>query len=271
MRYKAVFCDLGGTLLDDNKNLSNKAKDVVKRYVEKGGVFVINTGGTHVTATKYARQLPIGNQKISIISLQGAMIKDRDGVILHTAKIESEVAVEIIDELLAKGLYVQAHDEEVVLVNEEDEVSLDYQKKSDVELKAVGNISKYLKETKTCPLKIFAEINPSEADEYLKAFEKYRKRGVNFRVGKEKFLEFVSVKAGKYNGLKKACEIYGIDVCDVMAIGDNANDVDAVSQAGFGVVVRNAKEKVKSVASYVCESNNDDGAVKTIEKYCLID
>lgn len=269
MKYKAVFCDLGGTLLDDDKNLSNKAKDVIKRYVEKGGIFVINTGGTHVTATKYERQLALGNQKIKIISLQGAMIKGSDGKILHTAKIENEIAIEIIDKLLLRGLYVQAHDEDCVLVKEEDEASLDYKKKSDVTLKAVGNLSKYLRKTNTCPLKIFAEIDPKEADEYLKAFESYKDKGVTFRVGKEKFLEFVSSKAGKYNGMKKACEIFGLSTNDVMAIGDNANDFDAVQKAGFGVAVANGKEQVKAVASYVCESNNDDGAVKTIEKYCL--
>ena len=270
MRYKAVFCDLGGTLLDDAKNVSSKAKEIVGRYVDEGGIFVINTGGAHVTAQKYAKQLPINHQKISVISLQGAMIKDRDGVVLHIAKIDNAVAVEIIDELLLRGLYVQAHDEEVVLVNEYDEESKDYQKKSDVTIKAVGNVAQYLKETGVCPLKIFAPIQPSDEDEYLKAFEKYRARGVNFRVGKERFLEFVSTSAGKANGMKKVCSIYGINVCDVMAIGDNANDVDAVEVAGFGVAVQNAKETVKSIASYVCESNNDDGAVKTIEKYCLL-
>ena len=269
MKYKAIFCDLGGTLLDDDKNISTKTKQVVKKYVEQGGIFIVNTGGTHVTATKYARSLPIERQKISIISLQGAMIKDQDGKVLHTAKIENSTAVEIINKLLSQGLYVQAHDEEEVLVNEEDEKSKDYQRKSDVKLKAVGNIADYLAETKIRPLKIFAEIKKEDADHYLKAFESYKEKGVIFRVGKEKFLEFVSSNAGKGNGMRKVCESYGISIMDVIAFGDNENDVDAIAQAGFGIAVANAKDTVKSVASYVCESNNDDGVAKSIEKYCL--
>ena len=54
-----------------------------------------------------------------------------------------------------------------------------------------------------------------------------------------------------------------------MACGDGDNDIAMLKEVGFGVAMANAEEKVKAVADYITESNNDEGAAKAIEKFVL--
>ena len=56
---------------------------------------------------------------------------------------------------------------------------------------------------------------------------------------------------------------------EMIAFGDNYNDITMIGYAGLGVAMGNAEEDVKKIANYVCESNDDDGVAKTLEKYVL--
>jgi hypothetical protein len=63
--------------------------------------------------------------------------------------------------------------------------------------------------------------------------------------------------------------LLGVDKSEVMAFGDNGNDMEMIRESGFGVAVANARAEVKAVADYVCESNDEDGVAKTIRKFCF--
>ena len=55
-----------------------------------------------------------------------------------------------------------------------------------------------------------------------------------------------------------------------MAIGDNSNDVPMIEAAGVGVAVANATDEAKAAADYVCEADNNAGAVaEAIERFVL--
>lgn len=64
-------------------------------------------------------------------------------------------------------------------------------------------------------------------------------------------------------------KMLGIRREEIMACGDGDNDIAMLKEVGFGVAMANAEEKVKAVADYITESNNDEGAAKAIEKFVL--
>lgn len=66
----------------------------------------------------------------------------------------------------------------------------------------------------------------------------------------------------KYFGVKKACELLGISVKDVAAIGDSDNDEMMIRECGWGVAVGNAFEGTKRAASYVAEGKDGAGVVE---------
>ncbi len=64
-------------------------------------------------------------------------------------------------------------------------------------------------------------------------------------------------------------EQLGIDREELIAFGDNYNDMTMIGYAGMGVAMGNGEAEVKKIANYVCESNDEDGIAKTLEKYVL--
>jgi Cof subfamily protein (haloacid dehalogenase superfamily) len=74
-------------------------------------------------------------------------------------------------------------------------------------------------------------------------------------------------KASALNLLLKTNYDFGME--NIMAFGDNYNDIEMVKQVGFGVAVANAKEEVKAVADEITASHKEDGVAIMIEKYLL--
>jgi hypothetical protein len=57
-----------------------------------------------------------------------------------------------------------------------------------------------------------------------------------------------------------------IDLKEVVAFGDNYNDIEMLKHAGLGIAVGNAKPEVKEVANLITESNVNDGVAIQLEK-----
>ena len=50
-----------------------------------------------------------------------------------------------------------------------------------------------------------------------------------------------------------------IDMKDVMAFGDNGNDLSMLEMAGVSVAMGNSDDEIKEKCDYVCKDNNHDG------------
>ena len=63
--------------------------------------------------------------------------------------------------------------------------------------------------------------------------------------------------------------MWGIKPEEIVAFGDDLNDIDMLGYAGVGVVMDNALEQVKTVADYICDTNDNDGLAKWLEENVL--
>ncbi len=70
-------------------------------------------------------------------------------------------------------------------------------------------------------------------------------------------------------GVRKAAGMLGIATEDIMAIGDNENDIGMIRSAGIGVAVGNATQALKEVADYVCEKEEAAGVAEAVERFFL--
>ena len=82
-------------------------------------------------------------------------------------------------------------------------------------------------------------------------------------------LEITEKLASKKDSLEKLCTYLNVDSSNVLAIGDNGNDVEMLKWAGVGVAMQNAVVQAKEVANFICEDNNHDGAAHFLEEYLL--
>jgi hypothetical protein len=80
---------------------------------------------------------------------------------------------------------------------------------------------------------------------------------------------FVEVSAGgihKGSGVASLCGVLGIDRADVVAFGDELNDVEMIAWAGLGVAMGNAADVAKDAADEICPTNDQDGVAVVLER-----
>ena len=73
----------------------------------------------------------------------------------------------------------------------------------------------------------------------------------------------------KGRALKEICRYCGADVSCSIAFGDSMNDAEMLLAAGIGVAMGNAEPEVKELADRVCESVDDDGVARELERMGL--
>ena len=85
----------------------------------------------------------------------------------------------------------------------------------------------------------------------------------------EDLYRFANINAVKWKAIKAVSDFYNIDTNMFVAFGDDKNDLEMIKNCGIGIAVENAIDEVKNVAKYICETNNNDGVAKWLEKYIL--
>ena len=70
----------------------------------------------------------------------------------------------------------------------------------------------------------------------------------------------------KASGVRKICELLGIGMNEVAAVGDSLNDSLLLQAAGIGVAMGNAEKAIKDIADLVTDSNEEEGVAKFIQQ-----
>jgi hydroxymethylpyrimidine pyrophosphatase-like HAD family hydrolase len=80
-------------------------------------------------------------------------------------------------------------------------------------------------------------------------------------------LELLHPTASKWHALARLAAQRGITPEEILAIGDDYNDLDMIRHAGLGIAMGNAVEAVRDIADHVTGSNADDGLVQALERF----
>ena len=59
----------------------------------------------------------------------------------------------------------------------------------------------------------------------------------------------------------------GVDIADVIAVGDSDNDSTMIEKAGLGLAVANSCDALKELADYICEESRSYGVLEVIRRY----
>ena len=83
------------------------------------------------------------------------------------------------------------------------------------------------------------------------------------------YAEILAKNTNKWSAINELIGRLGISKDEVIAIGDNFNDIEMIKNAGLGIAMNNGSPFAKEVAKIVAPSNNEDGVAKVIEKFVL--
>jgi Cof subfamily protein (haloacid dehalogenase superfamily) len=83
------------------------------------------------------------------------------------------------------------------------------------------------------------------------------------------YLDITHLKASKGLFIETLLSYFSVDRKEVATIGDGGNDLAMFKQSGMSIAMGNATDELKRQATYVTDSNEEDGFAKAVEKYVL--
>ena len=93
------------------------------------------------------------------------------------------------------------------------------------------------------------------------------KDDLNVYRSKDTYLELSPKAISKAKALKILHEKYDIKRKEIIAFGDNYNDVEMLDYVGIGVAVENARKEAKKVANYVTKHHKENGVAIALKKF----
>ncbi len=269
-KIELIGTDLEGTLLDDNKELSEETLSALKNAYEKGIHIVPITGRPLKGVPKCVRNL---EQIEYIISSNGANIYDvKNERELISFSIDSEKSRLLIDELrqldcmfepFGDGAgYAEKNVFDYYISTFKGTPLEDYFFSSRI---VCDSYEELFDGKSRCADEIF--VNCAEAkirDSVIELTEKLG--GLQYCNLGDRFIEITKEGTDKGAALRAICDYLRIDVNNTIAFGDGENDLQFMQAAGIAVAMENAFPIIKQNADIITKTNNENGVAKIINE-----
>lgn len=248
---KMVVTDLDGTLLKNDKSISTYTETVINQLRNKNVLFVVATARP-IRAVKAF--LPWLSYDAAIFH-NGAVVMDHEILLKNLGiKNSGKIVNSILNGNPNYKIAVESNDVMYSNFNaEEIWAGIDYIKTAD-----------------------FKELNHSYAEkiivdahstEEMNTLKKYITDDLYLLPSENRIITIHNIQSTKMNGIKTLAERYDISPSQIVAFGDDYNDIDMLKSCGMGVAVENALPEVKMAAKGIAESNEQDGVAKWLKQF----
>ncbi|HZK33182.1 MAG TPA: Cof-type HAD-IIB family hydrolase [Tissierellaceae bacterium] len=264
--YKLIAMDLDGTLLNDNKEITQENLKLINLLDEKGYEIVIATGRRYWSAKQLTRGI---NNHITILANNGNIVRhSSDDKEIITKYLNLDDFRTIMKEGKKRNLYPIIHIDDfhggidvIIELDEDNENYYNYLKNSS-RFKQVKN---YL-DIKNNILTVVYVGEKNELNDFhlniLKEYPNLYNSHImeNIAVA-EALLEIMHPQGTKWLSLLEYATSINIKREEIIAIGDDNNDIEMIKNAGLGIAMKNATEAVKAVTEHITEKDNNESGV----------
>lgn len=270
MNYKLICSDIDGTLLNKDRQLSERTITAMKNVDSNVPIILISS---RMPKAMRHLQAELDILKQPMIAYNGGLIltyEQEKPTTLLSIEIAIETAQSIIHFLGETSVHTSLYNADEWYVPEMDYWAKREQNNTKVDptVADLHAICKSWKKEEKGPHKIMCMGKEEEIQLLVNWLEKNYSESLHFYRSKPTYLEIASKKISKLSALSTLLDHqYDINLEEVMAFGDNYNDVEMIQGVGLGVAVENAKPEVKAVANELTDTNKEDGVAKVIERY----
>jgi Cof subfamily protein (haloacid dehalogenase superfamily) len=268
---KLLIVDIDGTIAGESNQVSTRVKQAIQAARDRGVRVGIATGRMYKSALRFHQEIAAD---MPIIAYQGAWIQDpATGVIHRHSPVPVDIARELIDYFEQPSLFdklsIHVYRDDCLYVREINPDTELYIGRSGIGVTPVPDLRTLLTER---PTKILAMSEDTALIQDLLADlrRKYSADRLHITTSVPIFLETTHSGIDKGNAIDYVAQnLLGITAANVLAIGDNYNDVEMLAYAGIGVAMGNAPSDVQSQADWVAPDVSADGVAAAIEKFIL--
>ncbi len=287
--YKLVAIDLDGTLLNSYGDITKRNENIIKEIISNGIEVVLTSGRTNSAIENFALQ--IGADRY-LISGNGAVVYDlHDRKTIYNKYLSKEKVLLISKICEENTVYYNIYTEHSIITKSLNFNTLYYhsenKKKAEsqrTQINIVENIPKYIEKMensnflkitvcdkdKTIFNGILTKLKENKQVDVLEVSHMSRKI-VQFGTEEELieyyYTEITNKNVNKWNALKFLADKLKIKQEEIMAIGDNVNDIEMIKNAGYGIAMGNSSPQVKKYAKEVTLTNDEEGVAEILKRH----
>ena len=284
---KLIASDLDGTLLQDDGSISKETVRMIKKAEQQGIRFMVATGRSYNSAKQAVNRAGL---HVPILCMNGANLYDDEDQLLIDTPFDVPMAKEIVNAVDTNKIYLEMYTSNGVYAPEKDqfvEMLLTILREkfvgyTDEQIKAHIN-QRFQEETFTFTDDFISVLDDPTVTPYKLLAFSFDKGDLNalrqtfanrddLYVTSSGFdnVEFNHKEATKGHALLAYAKTLGITPDEIMAIGDNENDLPMLTNVKYGVAMDNASDLIKAHVNYTTASNNQHGVKQAIEQALTI-
>jgi Cof subfamily protein (haloacid dehalogenase superfamily) len=268
---KLLIVDIDGTIAGESNQVSTRVKQAIQAARAQGVRVGIATGRMYKSALRFHHEI---EADMPIIAYQGAWIQDPATGITHRhCPVPVDIAKELIDYFeqphLLDELSIHVYRDDCLYVRGINPDTELYISRSGIGVTPVTDLRTVLTDR---PTKLLAMSEDIDLIQHLlqDLRQRYSSEQLHITTSVPIFLETTQSGIDKGNAIDYVAKnLLGITAENVLAIGDNYNDVEMLAYAGIGVAMGNAPADVQSISDWVAPDVRADGVAVAIEKFIL--
>lgn len=269
MAIKLIAIDMDGTLLNHQHLITLRVKEAISRARDKGVHVVLATGRPFIGVQRYLMELDLQQEGQFCITNNGALVQRADN-----GDCIAEVTLSFADYLYFEqlsrqlGVHFQALDKSLLYTANKDISEFTIHEASMTGIPLRYRSVEEMDRSLTFP-KVMMIDPPEVLDEAIKRLPQEARENYTILKSAPYYLEILHKQVNKGAGVKALADRLGLSRDEVMAIGDQENDLAMLEFAGTGIAMGNGIESVKAISQFVTKTNMEDGVAHAIEKFVL--
>lgn len=261
MPIRLICIDIDGTLLDSRHRLPPENRAAIQQAAESGVVICL------MTARSPAGTLPI-RQELGVpgpTACFGGSFLEYQGQRLLDHRVPAKAAVALAETVMSRGLHLSVYRDNDWFIGGEDAWSRQETAITGIKPSCAGLRELLSSWGENGAHKLMMMGEPEELDRLLPGLEE-QKLPLRLLHSKDTYLEALPREASKAKAMLALCERLGISAGEVMALGDQDQDVSMLQAAGFGVAMGNSSQAAWTAARYHTGTNDQAGVAAAIYK-----
>lgn len=252
---KLIFSDLDDTLLDSKKTVSDETINFIKDL--KDTRFIVNSGRLPYNMELIKQYIDLSN----MVCGNGAYII-LDGKLIYSCCLDKKDAYELLDYAYSKGYSPRLYLDSGLYITEESKM------RTAVKVNMVTKTKLFDLLKNENAYKIAFYDRNIENLEDIKCFVDSIEN-IIYEYSDSDFLECHHKDTSKGNAIEIVSKLLNVKPDEVLAIGDNENDLSMFNRGYHSACPSNANDKVKSAVEYVSQFDCNNDAMIDIVKHFL--
>lgn len=265
--YRLIAVDMDGTLLNEDKEISDRCQELIKRLRENGKKIVLATGRPFNGVLPYIKLLDLYDKDDYVVTYNGALVQStNEKHILINKPLSLSSYRELYDVSKELGVNIHALTQGSVLTPKDNPYT-----GVESSINQIPIIEGPIEELDDSIdiVKVMFIDEPKKLNTIIPLIPDWVKDKYTIVRSAPIFLEFLDKSVNKGAGVEAVAKQLGIKQEEVISVGDAENDVAMIQYAGLGVAMANATNEAKAVADHITLTNEEDGVAEVIERFML--